>query len=189
MMEEQENDFLEKLNEVKEQYYSTHSKNTFFKKSQKMECAKYISNLFDLNELIDKTVYVIPNTNTLYIDYTVFKHYANPDNYANLIEHIMNIFKYVIEYYSNYEVYVNLETFTVSSAERYKELIQTFCTKCLNDTIKYGDLLTKFHILNTPSVMELIIKIFKPFVNPVVMDKLIFYKKDESAEIIKQLLK
>jgi len=179
----QEN-IIEKINELKDEYYSTHSKNTFFKKSQKMECAKYISDSVDLNTLIDSTIFVVPNTNTIYIDYTVFKLYGTPENYDQIIDHIMNTFKYIISYFSCYEVYVNLDTFTVSSAERYKEIIRSFCNKCLNDNTKFGELLSKFHILNTPSVMELIIKIFKPFVDPLVINKIQFYKKEESAEII-----
>jgi hypothetical protein len=185
----EENDFMEKLNGLKDEYYATHSKNTFFKKSQKMDCAKYISDSIDLDTLIDNTIYVVPNTNTIYIDYTVFKLYATPENYDKIIDHIMNTFKYIINYYSTYEVYINLDSFTVSSAERYKDIIRSFCDKCLNDSTNFGELLSKFHILNTPSVMELIIKIFKPFVDPIVINKIQFHKKEESAEIIKTMQK
>jgi hypothetical protein len=176
--------FLGKINELKESYYSTNTKNSFFKKSQKMDCAKYISDSIDLNTLIDNTVYAIPEKNIVFINYPVFKYYANPENYSQIIEHIITVFKYVIEYYGSYEVYINLSSFTVSAAERYKEVIKIFCDTCLNDGTNFSELLVKFHILNTPTVMEMIVKILKPLADPVVMQKIQFYKKEESADLV-----
>ena len=176
--------FLGKINELKENYYSVNSKNSFFKKSQKLDCAKYISESIELNTLIDNTVYAIPEKNIVFINYPVFKYYANPENYGKIIEHIINVFKYVIEYYSTYEVYINLSTFTVSAAERYKEVIKIFCDTTINDGTNFSGLLSKFHILNTPTVMEMIVKILKPLADPVVMQKIQFYKKEESSDLV-----
>lgn len=176
--------FLGKINELKDNYYSLNSKNSFFKKSQKLDCAKFISESIDLNTLIDNTVYAIPDKNIIFINYPVFKYYANPENYNQIIEHIINVFKYVIKYYGSYDVYINLNSFTVSAAERYKEIIQIFCNTCLNDCTNFSELLVKFHILNTPTVMEMIIKILKPLADPLVVQKIKFYNKDESAELV-----
>jgi hypothetical protein len=179
--------FREKIIKLQDNYYSIHSKNSLFKKSQKIDCAKYISESFELNDLIDNTIFVIPDTNRLYIDYTILKLYANLDNCEKIIDHIMNIFKYIIEYYNNYEVFLNLDSFTVSAAERYKDIIKMFFNKCLSESTQFVMLLTKFNILNIPSVMELIIKIFKPFADPIVIERIHYYTKEESAQFIESL--
>lgn len=180
---------LGKINELKESYYSENSKKSFFKKSQKLDCAKFVSESIDLNTLIDNTVYAIPGKNIVFINYPVFKLYANPDNYTQIIDHIITVFKYIIEYYNTFDVYINLSTFTVSAAERYKEVIRLFCDSCFNDGTNFSELLIKFHILNTPSVMEMIVKILKPLANPLVIDKIAFHTKEEYDVIIKTMVK
>ena len=102
---------------MKENYYSVNSKNSFFKKSQKLDCAKFISESIDLNTLIDKTVYAIPDKNIVFINYPVFKYYANPENYSQIIDHIINVFKYVIQYFGSYDVYINLSSFFLQLLE------------------------------------------------------------------------
>lgn len=181
--------FMEQVTSLKEQYFSTNSKNSFFKKSQKLDCAKFISDSINLDTLIDNTVYAIDGKNIVFINYPIFKFYANPDNYNQIIEHIIAVFKYVIQYYNNYEIYINLDSFTVSAAERYKEVIRIFCDTCLKDGTNFSGLLNKFHILNTPNVMEMIIKILKPLADPLVIEKIQFYTKTESADLVFQMAK
>ena len=179
--------FLGKINELKESYYSTNTKKTFFKKSQKMDCAKFISESIDLNTLIDNTVYAIPNKNVVFFNYPVFKYFANPDNYDLIIDHIINVFKYMIQYYGKYDVYIDLTSFTVSAAERYKDIISVFCNSCLNDGTNFSEMLINFHILNPPAVMEMIVKILKPVADKLVVEKLKFYKKEESAVLVAEM--
>lgn len=179
---------LDKMNELQKQYYNSNQKNTFFKKSQKLDCSKEICKKIDVNEMIAKTIYVIPETNKIYIDYTIFKLFAHPEIFDLIIEHIINSCRYLITYYNSIEAYINLDTFTVSSAERYKGLIQKYCEICLKDNTDFSLLLIKLHILNTPSVMELIIKIIKPIIDKDVVNKVVFHKKnEESNNIIKEL--
>ena len=59
----------EQLAAYKQKYYDSNKKNTFFKKSQKMDCAKEVSQNFSLQQLLDNSVYVVENTNYIYIDY------------------------------------------------------------------------------------------------------------------------
>jgi len=175
---------LEKIEQLKKIYFENNNKNVLFKKSQKDDCARYISENIDINLLIEKTVYIIPNTNIITFDYPVFKLYANGDNYTKIIDHIMNLFDYAIKYYSNFEVNYNLESFTVSAAERYVPAVKEFCNRCLTQSTKYSDLMKVFRILNTPSVMDMIIQIFKPFAEKTVIQKLVLLKKDETAKYL-----
>jgi len=178
---------LKKMLETQNEYYNKNSKNTFFKKSQKNDCAKEICKQIDVYDMIANSIYVVLNTNKIYIDYPIFKIYANPDNFDIVISHIINTCKYLITYHKTFEVYINLDKFTVSAAERYKGLIQKYCSNCLNENTDFSILMTKMSILNSPSVIELIIKIIKPLVDKNIVDKVFFYKKEESLSIIKSL--
>jgi len=175
---------LNKVEELKQLYFEINKKNLLFKKLQKDDCAKYISEKIDVNLLIEKTVYIIPNTNIIMIDYPVFKLFANGDNYTKIIDHIMNLFDYAIKYFGNFEVNYNLESFTVSAAERYVPAVKEFCNRCLTQSTRYSDLMTTFRILNTPSVMDMIITIFKPFSEKTVIQKIVLLKKDETAKYL-----
>jgi hypothetical protein len=75
------NNLLDDLEKYKSSYYSENKKNVFFKKDQKMDMASKIATEFNLDDLIRKTIYIIPGTNQIYFDYNVFKMYAHPTNY------------------------------------------------------------------------------------------------------------
>jgi len=175
---------LEKMNEIQNKFYNDNSKNSFFKKSQKMDCAKEVCKTFDLNEMIAKTIYVIPDTNGIYMDYTIFKLYANPDNFDAIIIHIINTCRYLVTYYKSFEVFINLDSFTVSAAERYKGLIKKYCDNCLTENTDFATLMVKLNILNTPSVIEMIVKIIKPVIDKGVVEKVIFHKKNDSKDLV-----
>ena len=69
------------MEKYRQDYYQTNKKNTFFKSNQKMECAKGMTQTFDLNEMIKRTVYRLGDSNKVVFNYPIFKLYANPDNY------------------------------------------------------------------------------------------------------------
>lgn len=182
-----ESSILNKINEIKNEFYNQNSKNTFFKKTQKLDCAKEICKNIDIYEMIAESIFVVPQTNKIYIDYPMFKLYANPDNYDIIIKHVINTCNYLITYYGNFEIYINIEKFTVSAAERYKLFIQKYCDSCLKENTELANLMTKMFILNSPSVIELVVKIIKPIVDKNIINKVSFHKKEESQQIIKSL--
>jgi len=175
---------LNKVEELKETFFENNKKNMLFKKSQKDDCAKYISDNIDINLLIEKTVYIIPNTNIITIDYPVFKLFANDLNYTKIIDHIMNLFDYAIKYYKIFEVNFNLDSFTVSAAERYIPAVKEFCNRCLIKSTLYSEAMVAFRILNTPSVMDMIITILKPFAEKTVIQKLMLLKKEDTVKYL-----
>jgi len=178
---------LEKMNKLHKTYYDNHSKNTMFKKSQKMDCAKEVCKNLDVNEMIAKTIYVVPDTNFIYMDYTIFKLFAHPEIFDEIILHIINTCRYLVTYYGSLEAYINLDSFTVSAAERYKGLIQKYCENCLHENTDFAILLKKLHILNSPSVIEMVVKIIKPVIDKSVVEKVVFHKKNESNDIVQTL--
>jgi hypothetical protein len=52
----------------------------------------------------------------------------------------------------------------------------------------YTRLLNKFYVYNTPNSISSIIQIINPFIDPVVRPKFVLYNKNESDELIQNLL-
>ena len=67
----------EQIISIQNQYYSKNTKNRIFKKDQKIDCAQYVTQHISLDELIENTLYYVPNTNILIYDYTVYKTYIH----------------------------------------------------------------------------------------------------------------
>ena len=182
---ENDNQTIERMISLQNDFFSKNTKNQLFKKSQKIDSAKYVSENLDIDKMIEISVFIIPETNIIFIDYLFFKIFAIDDIYYRIIHHIMNLFDYSIQYYGNFEVNINLRTFTVSAAERYIPAIKQFCDRCLNNNTKYSEKMTKFRVLNTPSVMEMVITVVKPFVEKDLFSKITFLNKNETIQYCK----
>jgi len=176
---------VERMISIQNEFFTKNTKNQVFKKTQKFDCAKYITDNLDINEMIEEAVFTLPGTNIIFIDYLIFKMFAHEETYDHIIDHIMNLFDYCIKYYGNMQVNLNLRTFTVSATERYVPAIKQFCNRCLNHNTNYTEYMTAFRILNTPSVMEMVIKVVKPFVEKDVINKLTFLNKNDTIQYCK----
>jgi hypothetical protein len=182
-------DLLAQVNQFKDNYYSKNSKNVFFKKTQKADCAEKIAQQFDLNMLLANTVYIIGDSNHIFFDYTIFKLYANESNYQTIVDYILFLFDTVIRKHGSYITHVNLDTFTVSAAERYKNVIQVFNTTCIKNTeFQYTNCLQTWYIYNPPTVIDMVRKILKPFIEPTVFNIVITVPKAESPAMLSKLL-
>ena len=175
---------LQQLENYKSNYYSENSKNIFLKNKQKIECAQLVSSQFNIEELISKTVYLINNTNKVYIDYPIFKLYAHPSIYEKIIEHTQNILDACIRKYDCFEVHVNLKTFTISAAERYRQIIQDFYDAALSKNTVYYIKIDKVYVYYTPSTIGDIAKLL---LNPEILPKVHTYAKDISDSKIHEL--
>jgi len=180
---------LQDIENFKNTYYSENKKNVFFKKAQKMEIASQISDKFSLEELIQKTVFIIPGTNRVFVDYVVFKLYATPENYKTIVERVIMCFNAVIQDWGTFECHLNLDSFTISAAERYKLAIELFCKDCLKSETRYGRLLNKMYIYNSPGMVERFTSIFTHLIDPYVRDKFILYGKDDSDKRIEEVVR
>jgi hypothetical protein len=177
-----DNSFLDQIAKLQDQYYSNHAKNTFFKTNQKMDCANVVSQNYSINDLLNKTAYHLPNTNRVFFDYTVFKTYANPSNYITIIEHVLSLFKYCIENYGSYEAHVYMKTFSISAAERYKDMIKCFWEECFKTKIEYSTKIVVMYIYHTPSMVDSISSLLLPFVEKTVHDRIVMISKKDSDE-------
>jgi hypothetical protein len=177
----------EQIKEKQTEYYNLNSKSILFKSSQKNSCAEEINKQFDISNLIKATIYQIPETNIVYFDYPLFKTYATPTIYEIIIQSILELFAEIINIYGSYQVHANLDTFSMSSAHRYGDIIRDFCHKCLRSETRYANYMEKFCIYNTPAVMQSISKLFNPLINENVKKRIELIDKKESEDRLKQL--
>jgi hypothetical protein len=180
--------FLEDIEKYQEKYYLQTKKNTFFKNSQKIDCATKLCSEFNKTELIEKTLYIIPNTNKVYINYPMFKLYANPDLYNEIVEKLLELFIHCINTFGDFECHINLNTFTITAANRYKQVIELFSDKCFKNETKYSTVLSKLYIYNSPGMIEAISRIFLHLIDPLVRSKIVLFNKSESGGKLNDLL-
>ena len=58
---------VEQLEQYKNEYYNENTKNIVFKSNQKMDCAAKIAAQVSLEDLLSKTMFILPNTNKVFI--------------------------------------------------------------------------------------------------------------------------
>lgn len=186
---EKNNDFLNKITSLQNDYYSKNKKNTLFKAKQKEDCATMVSKQLSLQELLENTFFIIPNTNKIFINYLVFKTFIEPLNYNSAIERILILTNFCISNYSTYEVHINLDSFTISAAQRYKIIIQLYTEHCLQSNTQYSTILNRMHIYNTPNTIESAISLLSPLIDNVIKSKITLHNKVESPDLLSNLLK
>jgi hypothetical protein len=169
------------LEKFKSAYYTENKKNVLFKKDQKMDMASKISTEFNLETLIQKTIYILPGTNEIYFDYNVFKMFAHPTNYATFISYTQMLIVHCIQKYGSFICHFNVNSFTASAAERYKGILELFNAITERDDTNYSPKMTKLHIYNTPSSFEHIYKLISGLIDPEVRSKIVFHSKAEST--------
>jgi hypothetical protein len=174
-----------KIADLKNSFYSSNKKPVLFKNSIKSQVSSVICSTLGLGELLNSSIFIIPDTNKIFFDYTIFKNYATQEIYEIIVNFLIDKIKICIHVYGNYEVLVNLDTFTVSACHRYEKIIQLFCNSCINSTNGlaqgYSNELVTLYIYNTPNMFQQISKILKPFVYPTVFEKLVLKNKSESV--------
>jgi len=180
----------EQIEKFKQDYYQENggkksSIQIFSKHRQKVDMAQQVTQNFDLQQLLDKTVYNITGTNRVFIDYTIFKLYANESNYVILINHLISVYDYCIETYGTFDVHINLATFSTTAAQRYSKIIELFNNRFdTDDETVYIQRLNHMYIYNPPSVLEMIYTVLKPMLNPKIKTKSIIVPKSESSSKI-----
>jgi len=179
---------IDEISKLKNEFYSKSNKNIFFKSSQKQNCASVITERMGIENMIDNTVYIISNTNKVYLDYTIFKLYATPDLFDIIIQKVISLFEQCIEKYGNFEVHINLNSFTISAYERYNQIISKFCFECLNTNVKFTINISNLFIYNTPNMIDILKNLIKPFIDNNIANKIVFFNKKESEKLISELL-
>ncbi len=162
----------EKLFQFREKYYKENKKNTFFKNSQKMACAEEITKTFSVNELLNRGVYM--ENNKIFVDYPLIKTFVNPTIYSNILQHVEYLTGVILSQYEYFEIHLNIQSFTMTAAQRYNELIKAFCNIYLNS--QYEEKLKHIYIMNPPNIISVLQTMFHPFISESAKDKVIVLK-------------
>jgi hypothetical protein len=179
-------DLENEIDKLKEEFYSSSTKNIFFKKSQKFECANQIMTRLPIEALLHKTCRLIltDTSKIIYIDYPIFKSYATPEMFEIISDYIIQVFRDFRSQYGYLEVVVNLDTFTISAFERYKHIIKIFCDKCFQQQNEFSKSLTMFSICNVPNAFDSIKRAIAPFMLEEVRSKIRLFGKIESEPVL-----
>ena len=170
-------DILEAIQKHNKNYYDENGKNTYFKKHQKIDLATQVADKFDLQKLLDLSCYKV--NNKVFIDYSVIKLYATIENNNIIVDKILS--QYQMD--DTYEIHLNLAGFTITAAERNKELIRMYFEKCMSLEKNLSASLINMYVYYTPSFIDQLMKMFKSFICDEIRDKVVYYKKSESESL------
>ena len=185
----EKSELIENVEVLQKEYYEKSGKvPVLFKNNDKAKCAEYLSNHMDISVLLKNTTFIIPNTNKVFLDYAILKTYAHQNIYEIIVQYILDLFSKCIDEHGSFESHINLKSFTISAAQRHSDLIKLFCSRCLQSNTRYASHINKLVIYNSPSMIETIAKMFRPFINDNVRSKLEIVKSENSSEQLQTLL-
>lgn len=183
----QNNHLLDKLNDLKNTYYQNNSKNTFFKNKQKLDCADMVSKTIDINTLMHNTFFQFENTNKVFFQYTVFKTFATDNNINYILDNFMKLLENIIYTCGSFELHINMETYTITAHERYKNMYKLLFSRCEQNNILFSDKLVSMNIYNTPNIINTLQIFFAPFIDKNAVNKIFIMDKKQSPALLENL--
>ena len=166
-----QDDIQNKIQKLQDQYYSKNTKNYFIKKAQKDDCATHVTQHIDTAVLLEKTFSI--KDNGIYFEYQILKTFTNPSNYEQIVSYMIDLAKKYIQTHETFDLHINLKSFTITAAQRNKEIIQLFCKKCLQtDSIFYNHL-NKLYLHNCPGIIQTLHSLFGGFADKDAKNKVV----------------
>lgn len=162
----------EKINQFREKYYSENKKAIFFKNSQKLDCAKEITQKFSVHELLNKSIYI--DHDKIMVNYPLIKTFINPTIYSNILQHGEYLICVILSNYPYFEVHLDAQSFTVTAAQRYHNMIKEFLKS--NKYRQYEEKLKHVYIMNPPNILSILKNMFHPFISDSTKNKIIIVK-------------
>jgi ABC-type branched-subunit amino acid transport system ATPase component len=102
---------IESIKKHQDDYYSKSNVKTIFNKTElKKGCVNFISQNIqniDLDNLISETVFIVTDTNKIFIDYIVFKTFASQMNYQSIVDSLDSKILFLSSMYQTFEVHLN----------------------------------------------------------------------------------
>jgi hypothetical protein len=184
------NDLLQNIKKIQNDFYSNTKRNIFIKKAQKSECAQSINNILPLEGLISKTVFIIPNTNRIFIDYLFFKTFALPSNFQYVIDRFISLLIQTIDTYGTFQLHIDLNTFSATAAERFQKVFQMYYESCCAIGLFYD--ISKIDVIciyNTPVIINILSNLIVRYTDDSIKKKIKYFNKDVSQELITNIFK
>jgi len=172
--------FMQNILDLQEQYYSANQKKRFMKKLQKNDCANTITTLVGVDQLLGRSI-VAFDQYKIYIDYTVLKTFMCPSNYDKIMEYLIHIITSIVTINGKFQLYLNLNSLTISAIERHRGLIMSISQRCTDKQLEqYIDI---FHIHNSPSFLSSTSNILAPFMPDTVRNRIVFVHKNDTTNL------
>lgn len=172
-MDSNNTDITDQLAAFKNKYKEQKSSLFSLKSTRNMERAKEITSNISIEKLLSKTIFNVENTNKIYMDYPNFKLFTTPEIYDVMLEYVDKLLHNCVNTYGSVELHANLNTFTITAANRYKDLIQRFCKQFFQSDSKYNNEITKIYLHNYPKIIPILNSLFSGFVDDKSYDKLV----------------
>jgi hypothetical protein len=166
-----QDDIQNKIQKLQEQYYSKNTKNYFIKKKQKQDCAAHVTQHIDIALLLEKTFSI--KDHGIYFEYQILKTFTNPSNYEQIVSYMIDLAKICIQTHETFDLHINLRSFSITAAQRNSEIIQLFCSRCLQaDSIFYNHL-SKLYLHNCPGIIQTLYSLFGGFADKDAKNKVV----------------
>lgn len=146
-----------------------------------------IQEQIQFDQLVQSSVHVLPGTNHIYIDYPILKLFANPDNYTLIVDFIIHRINDCIRAYGNFNIHVNIHTFSVTACQRFMPIIRLFLQKCNDYNTEFSSVIQNMYIYNTPATISNISTMLNPFISIDLRKNMIFYDKINSETMLARL--
>lgn len=196
-----DNNIQSKLEALNAAFYSQgqQQKNVLFKKKQKEDCARHVSEQVTLEEAISKSFFSIRDEVggiAFYLNYPLLKLYLHPGNYVEIIDSFIGKLSGAIsdniertgDESASIDIHINLQGFTISAAERYKYVLVYFSQKCNDDLIVFTPHISRVFIYYTPSAMDSIVSIVQFCLQPEILARMHFVDKEQSEDALMRLM-
>lgn len=177
----------ERIQEIQSQFYSNSGKNFFFKRAQKLQCAQAVASELTPQILLERTFQPIPNTNRIFVNYPMFKTFMCPETYKLSIDYILEMGRSLVEKYGSLEVHIDVQSFTPTAAERYKDFVVQICKECEIRNTNFSAFLTKMNIYNCPALADHVARMIWGILPVETRSKVNLFQKDVSPELIAEL--
>jgi hypothetical protein len=168
---------------------------SFFSKNsnRKQKEETTILNDFQFNFLLSNTVYILPSTdnivsNRIFIDFINFRKFINRSNFDQVVNHFIGLIIEILNKHETVELHLNLKSFSITAAEKYKDLVLLFYDKY---QLNYINRINSVFVYNTPHVFEAIKTIFvklSPLSNTFDFEP-VLYSSAESPQKLSEVLK
>ena len=169
-MTTESDDIMNKINSLKNDYYSENKKNLIFKNGQKFDCANTIVQNMNKSDLFNCIIHI--EENNLVFNYTMFKTIIHPGIYIDLANYIFHINEQILVNYATYNVMVDIKGLTMTGVERYKDFITVVSLEGQKNKKNFLQKLGKVHIINPPFMIANISKIILPLLDKVIKDRI-----------------
>jgi hypothetical protein len=111
--------------------------------------------------IFSKSAYIIPHKNHLFIDYPNFKQFHSSNLSDEYVYYLMNLINECLQYYSCFEIHINMQSFTITAAQKYKGMIYKFLQ--LTTVPELMNRLTGIYLYKIPKMIDGIVQFFSAF--------------------------